>query len=826
MEGVLRDLNHSIRMLRQNVGFTVAIVAALAIGIGANTAIFSMVSAVLLRPLPYPDSDRIVIFKTPSRQGSGVAAGSPTEFNVWREQTTVFEDVAAYRYGRLNMTGVDHPEQIQSVFVSANYFRLFGQFVARGRVFTAAEDRPQGNDVVVFSDAFWKRAFGGDPRLIGRTISLSGRPYAVIGIMAPGVQTESPAAFNARDASEPIDVWVPLQNDPNSRDQNLYLNVAGRLKPRVALRTAAAKLQLATEEFRRKFPAQDIPAQSVFTVEPMRDALVGGARLSLGVLSGAVSLVLLIACANVANLLLIRASGRQREIAIRAAVGARRGRIIRQLLTESVLLSAIGGAVGLVIGLVGIRALLALNTVGYSRIGDRGSAVTADWRVLSFTVVVSFATGILFGLFPALQASRRDLSEALKENFGHSAAVFRRNKVRSALVVAEVTLAMILLIGAGLLIRTFVALRSVNPGFETQHVLTMQISLSATRFQKTAGVADLARDSVQRISVLPSVAAVAVTCCLPLENRTIADMIIVGRPLVGRSHGVVNVSTISPAYFEAFKIPILRGRPPTERDAAGAAPVVIISEAMARRFWPNGDPLGSSLKASLIFPEVPAQRWRIVGVAGDVHADALSSNAPPIVYFPIAQAPEDLTAYLVRDPMVWIVRTRGNPYSLRSAVQNELYRASGLPISSIRSMEEISSRSTGGRQFNMLLLIVFGVAALLLAAIGIYGLVAYSIQQRRREIGIRMALGAESSQIRNLVVSEGMRLALIGVLLGIAAAFGLTRFIAGFLFGIKASDPIVFTAVPILLFAVALLAVLLPARRASRIDPIEALRYE
>ena len=669
MEGLLRDLNHSIRMLGQNMGFTVAAVAALALGIGANTAIFSIVSAVLLRPLPYTDADRIVVFKTPSRQGSGVAAASPTRFNVWREQTSVFEDVAAYRYGRINMTGVDHPEQVESVFVSANYFRLFGQVVARGRVFTAAEDRPEGGDVVVFSNAFWKRAFGGDPRVIGRSISLSGKTYEVIGIMARGVETESPAAFNAREATEPIDVWMPLQIDPNSTDQNLYLNVAGRLKPGVAVRTAAAQLQLATEEFRRQFPAEDIPIQSTFTFQSMRDALVGGERLSLAVLSGAVSLVLLIACANVANLLLIRASRRQREIAIRAALGARRGRIIRQLLTESLLLSAIGGMAGLGLGLVCIRALLALNTVSYARIGDHGSTVIADWRVLCFTLVISFTTGIMFGLIPALQASRSDLGEGLKENLVRSDTFFRPNKARSAVVVVEVALALVLLIGAGLLIRTFIALRSVNPGFETQNVLTMQISLTAPRFQKTAGVAELARESVQRISALPGVSAAAVTCCLPLEGRTIGGVIIVGRPLSGRSHGVVNISTISPSYFKAFKIPILRGRILTEQDVAGAAPVVIISEAMALRFWPNDDRLGSSLKASLVFPDVPAESWQIVGIAGDVHADALSSNPPPIVYFPIAQAPEDLNAYLVRSPMAWIVRTRGNPYSLTSAVQ-------------------------------------------------------------------------------------------------------------------------------------------------------------
>jgi len=825
MEGVLGDIGHSIRILRQRPGFNITAVAALALGIGANTAIFSIVNAALLRPLPYPDPGRIVIFTN--------AQPSPAKFNVWREQTNVFEDISAYRFGSVNMTGVDRPEQVQTAFVSAGYFRLFGQLVARGRAFTAVEDRPEGGDVVVFSDAFWKRAFGGDPRMIGRTISFDGRPYEVIGIMAPGAQNEAPTPFSFNVAvREPIDIWMPLQIDPNSGDQNVYLNVAARLKPGVALHSAMAQFQLAMQEFRRRFPGADTPSQSVFTLEPLRDALVGdNARASLAVLSGAVGLVLLIACANVANLLLIRATDRKREIAIRAAVGARRGRIVRQLLTESVLLSAMGGALGLVLGMLGIRALLALNTAGYSRIGDHGPAVAADWRVLLFTLTVSLTTGILFGIVPALQASRGDLGQALKEGFGGSAAGLRQNRVRSGLVVAQMTLALVLSIGSGLLIRSFIALRSVNPGFDTHHVLTLRISLTAPRFQKTAGVAALARDSVERISALPGVAAAAVTCCLPFSDGAMGDVIIVGRPLNGRSHGNVNVTTISPGYFEVYRIPVLRGRAFTERDGGGAAPAVIVSGATARRFWPGDDPFGAAIKSSLVFPEVPTRQWRIIGVCGDVHADGLSRGAPPIVYFPIAQAPDVLNAYLVRWPTAWVVRTRGEPYSPSSdstspAIENALRRASGLPVSSVRTMDEVSVESTASREFNMLLLSVFGGSALLLAAIGIYGLMAYSVQQRTREIGIRVAIGAESSQIRSMVVFEGMRLALAGIVLGVVASFGLTHLIAGFLFGVEASDATVFTAVPIILSAVSLFAVWLPARQAAGIDPMKALRCE
>jgi putative ABC transport system permease protein len=485
-----------------------------------------------------------------------------------------------------------------------------------------------------------------------------------------------------------------------------------------------------------------------------------------------------------------------------------------------------GGTLGLVLGMLGIRALLALNTVGYSRIGDHGSAVTADWRVLVFTVTVSLATGILFGIIPALQVSRGDLVQALKEGFGDSKTGLRQNQLRSVLVAAQITLALVLLIGAGLLIRSFIALRSVNPGFDTYHVLTMRISLTASRFQKASGVAALVNDSVERIRTLPGVAAAAVTCCLPFGDDPVGDVIIVGRPLNSRSHGSVSFTTISPSYFDVFKIAILRGRSFTERDGIGAVPAVIISEAMARRFWPGDDPLSASLKASLVFPDLPTQQWRIIGVSGDVRADGLSRGAPPIVYFPIAQAPDDLNAYVVRWPTAWVVRTQGESYSLSSAIQNELRRVSGLPISSVRSMGEVSIQSTADREFNMLLLSIFGAAALLLAAIGIYGLMAYSVRQRTREIGIRMAVGAESSQIRSMVVFEGMRVALVGVVLGIIASFGLTHLIAAFLFGVKAYDPPVFTVIPILLSAVAFVAVWLPARRASKIEPTEALRHE
>jgi predicted permease len=811
-------------MLSKSPGFTVIAIMSLAVGIGAATAIFSVVSAVLLRPLPYPDPNRIAVFTTSTRGGENHTGASPVKFNFWRAQDDTFQDISAYRFGRVNLTGVEYPEQIRSAQVTSEYFRLFGQVVTPGRAFNSDEDRPGGRSVVVVSSAFWKRALGGDPGITGTNISLDGKSYEVIGIMAS--VSEPPATFNSSDAREPIDVWMPFQIDPASNDQNVYFGAAARLKPGMSLGAARARLQLATQEFRRKFPT-GIDPQSAFSVQLIREAVVAGASSSLSVFSWAVSFVLFIACANVASLLFIRSTERKREIAIRAAVGAGRSRIVRQLLTESVLLSLAGGALGLFIGMVGIRILLSLNTVGLPRIGDHGSAVTADWRILSFTVLVSLITCVLCGLVPALQASRAALSEALKESSSRTGTGFRRNKARALLVFGEVALTVVLLTGAGLLIRTFIALRAVDPGFDPHHVLTMRVSLTGARFQKAAGVAELARDSVQRIGGLPGVASAASTCCLPMEDNLIGGVDIVGRQRNGRDHGTVDVTTISPGYFDVFRIPLKRGRALSDRDSSGTTPVVIISEAMARRYWPGDDTLGSPLNASLVFSDVPLQTWRIVGIVGDVHSYGVSQSAPAIAYLPVAQAPEDLSAYIVRNPIAWSVRTRQEPRALRLAIQRELSQASGgLAVSNVRSMDEILAGSMAGREFNMWLLTTFGCVALLLASVGIYGMMGYSVQQRAREIGVRLALGAGTGSVRNMVIHQGMRLVLSGVAVGSVAAFGLTRLLAGFLFGVKPGDPVVFAAVPVLMSAVALFAVCLPARRASRIDPVQALRSE
>jgi putative ABC transport system permease protein len=821
---VLQDLRYALRLLAKAPGFTAAAILALALGIGANTAIFSLVNAVLLRPLPYPDPARIVVFGDAHPEAL-VSAASPTRFNTWRELTSVFQDVAAYRYAAVALTGTGHPQQIHSAFVSGGYFRLFGRGVARGRTFTAEEESPNGPEAVLVSEGFWKRALGGDPQILGRTLSLDGKPHQVVGVLHTAQQEDAPTGSG--EAGEPVDLFLPFPIDGNSTDQNGFFTVAGRLRPGVTLEAANARLQLATAEFRRKFPEAGIPRQVFFAVQPMREVLLRGEDWYLSILSGAVALVLLIACANVVNLLLARAAGRKREMAIRAAVGATRGRILCQLLTESAMLSGAGGILGLVLGIAGVRLLLTLNVNKIPRLGEHGAGLRVDWRVLAFTAAVSLLTAILFGMIPALQSSRARLHQALVESSGRSNTGLRQNHARSVLVFGEMALTVVLLCAAGLLIRTLTALHSVNPGFETQRVLTMRLALATPRFQKAAEVTQLVRDSVERIRALPGVVDAAATCCLPIADSLIGGVIIAGRPLDSRDHGTVNIRTVSSGYFDALRIPLRRGRFFTDRDAAGASQVVIISEGMARKYWPGKDAYAAALSGSLIFPDLPPEPWQIVGIAADVHQEGLSLTPGPTAYLPLAQTPQDLHAYIIRSPVAWIVRTREEPRSLSAGVQNVLAETSGgLPVSGVRSMEEILAQSTAGRKFNMLLLTLFACVAVLLAAVGIYGLMAYSVEQRTQEIGIRMALGAEAGRVRHMVISQGMRLALTGVVAGCAAAFGLTRLIANFLFRVKPQDPVVFVCVPVLLSAVAFLAVWLPARRASRIDPAVALRHE
>jgi putative ABC transport system permease protein len=820
LETFLQDLKHSLRMFRQSWGFTLAAVAALALGIGANTAIFSVVSAVLLKPVPFPEPERLVMFMTTFPQGQNSGA-SPAKFQHFREQTTVVQDAAAFRNAVMTYTGGATPEELRGAVVSADYFKLFGAPVIRGRAFSAEEDRPNGERVALISENLWTRRFNRDDTVIGKPLSLNGEQYTVIGVIG--------SSFNVEEFGPQPDVWSAFQLDPNTNDQGHYFQSAGRLKVGVTLEQAKARFNVSAGDFKRKFPTGALGPNQGFSVQPFGEAFVSNVRRSLMVMVGAVSFVLLIACANVANLLLVRATGRRREIAVRAAIGAGRGRIMRQLLTESVVLSLTGGAIGLALGIAGIKTLLTVNTAGLPRIGREGTLVGIDWRVLAFTFAVSIGTGILFGLIPALQGSRADLSSTLKESGGRSGTGFRQNKARSVLVVIEVALALILLIGSALLIRTSLALRSVDPGFDTSSVLTMRMSLAGPSYQKSEAVELLVRTGVERLKAIPGVVSASATCCVPLEGGYGLPFIIVGRPLEGPAHGGGGWITSSPGFFDVYRIPIRKGRAFSERDTANSPPVVIINEAMARQYWPKGDPLNDRLAIGRgvmrEFKDEPERQ--IIGIVGDVRDGGLNNEPGPRMYIPQSQVPDAANALNVRlTPMAWVVRTRVKPMSLSAVIQEELKKASGLPVSDIRAMDEVVQRSMSRQRFNMWLMSVFGGSALLLAAIGIYGLMAYSVQQRTQEIGIRLALGAEARHVKNMVVFQGMALTMVGVIVGLASALALARVLQSLLFGVQARDPLVFVAVPVVLSLVAFLAVWIPARRASRVDPLIALRYE
>ena len=822
MASLLSDLRYTIRTLVKAPAFALAAIAALTLGIGANTAIFSVLNAVLLKPLSAPEPDRVVFFMNTSPQGSGPAA-SPAKFAHWRQQTSVVEQASAFNNNVLNYTGGDSVEQFRGGRVSAEFFRLFGAPVFRGRTFSEQEDRPRGGTVAVLSHGLWTRRFGSDPAIVGRAITLGNESYTVIGILGP--------AFDVEDwwGGPPPEIWIPFQLDPNSTDQGHYFRSAARLKAGVTIEQANARLKASADEFRSRFP-NSIGKNQAFGVERVQDVLVRNVRTTLFVLAGAVGFVLLIACANVANLLLVRATGRRREIAIRAAIGAGRGRIMRQLLTESVVLSLAGGVLGMVLGVAGIRALLSINTAGLPRIGRDGALVAMDVRVLAFAIGVSLATGIIFGLIPALHAARADLTSTLKESAGRSGTGFRQNKARSVLVVVEVALALILLVGSALLIRTSLALRAVDPGFNPSNVLTMRMSVSSPQFVKADAVERLVRTGVERLRGVPGVEMASATCCVPLEGGYGLPFIIAGRPLKDApSHGGGGWLTVSPGYFEVFRIAMKRGRSFTDRDDAQGPPVVIINESFAKQFLKDGDPLAERLIIGKSFMREFAseQPRQIVGVASDVRDGGLNRDPQPAMYVPQAQIPDAANALNVRlTPIAWVVRTRMSPYAASATVQEQLRQVTGLPVSDVRSMEDVVSRSVSRQQFNMLLMTVFASSALLLAAIGIYGLMAYSVEQRTQEIGIRLALGANTGDVRRMVIRQGMRLAVVGLVIGLASSFGLARVIANLLFGVTPRDPLVFTAAPLLLAAVAFIGVYLPARRAVRVDPVIALRAE
>ena len=823
METPAADVRYALRMMRKNPGFTAIAVSALALGIGANTAIFTVVNAVILQPLPYPQPDRIMRLgrKYPNEVGY---SNSIPKFMAWR-QNQVFESMALYDGAGpgLNLGTGDRPEPVRATHVSKDYFKVFGVFPRLGRPFTDVEDTPNGPRAAILSHNVWQSRLGGDGQVVGRAIPLNGEPYVVVGIMPPGFHSDPEA-----------DVWIPLQADPDSTNQGHYLLAAARLKPGVSQAAAQAEMKVIGERFRKTYFKWMDKNESVAVV-PLRDALVSDVTTALYVLLGAVAFVLLIACANVANLLLARAAGRQREMAIRAAIGASRWQVFRQLLTESLLLAGFGGVVGFVLGAWGVRVLLTLVPGNIPRLTDPNGVHSAvpvlDWHMAVFTISLAVLTGILFGVFPALHVSNPDLSSALKEGGGRSGTGLRHGRSRAVLVIAETALALVLLTGAALLIRTFVGLRTVNPGFDAHNVLAMETSMAGGTYSTTAKVDNFVTQVVRRIEGLPGVEAAASAVVLPVTNEVDLPFSIAGKPPAkgGDYNGDEQWRSVSAHYFRAFRIPLLRGRVFGETDAGNSARVVIINDAMVRKYWPKDDPIGQVISIGKgLGPQFDDPPRQIVGVVGSVRETGLSATDVGVMYIPQSQVPQGLTTLANSViPLSWAVRTAADPMTLRVAIEREFHSVDGLmPVAHERLMEAVVAESVSRQHFTTLLLGIFAGLALLLASIGIYGLMSYSVEQRTQEIGIRMALGAGQPDMLKLVLAQGAKLAGIGVVIGLAIAYGLTRVMASLLFGVKANDPLTFAVVAAVLAGVSLAATYVPARRAASVDPVEALRCQ
>jgi putative ABC transport system permease protein len=822
MNGLLHDLGRALRAWRDQPLFAVTTIAVLAVGIAASTAVFSVVNAVVLKPVPFAEPDTLLqLAKTQDGLVTNDHDVAPANFAVWQGLDDVFEDVAAYTDASVSYANADVPEQVAAQQVSEGYFRVFGVPLAAGRTFARDDDRPGAPPTVVLGYDFWQRRLGGDPAVIGTTISLAGNAHTVLGVTSAG--------FDLREL-KPVDLWLPLALDRNSSEQGNYLRVAARLRDGVSLEQARARLAATLGAYRERFP-DTTPEGQAFVALPIGEAIVGpGIRDSLWVLFGAVAFVLLIACANVANLLLIRSIGRRRDVAIRLALGAARLHLMRRLLAEGLLLAAVGGTLGLALGFVGIRALLAVNTADLPRIGDAGSLVGLDWRVAAFTTLLVVATTMLFALVPALVAPP-DLNSVMKDAGGRGGAGRRQNRALSALVVLEIALAVVLLVGAMLLIRTSLALSRVDPGFSASNVLTLKTALVAADTASTASVDRLVRRSLDAVRAMPGVTAAAASCCVPLERSPNLPFNVVGRPVEGEPFtGSAEWVASTEGYFETFEVPLLRGRILADRDGANAPPVAVINRAFAERYWPNGaDPIGEriAIGGGLIQAFAAEPERQIVGVVADTRAEGLGEPPLPMVYVPLAQLPDALVPLLVGNtPLAWVVRTAGEPGELAAAIQGQLRTATGAPVTDVRTMLDIVRAASSRERFNMLVMSVFGGAALLLATVGIYGLVRYSAEQRTHELGIRAALGATPTRIGGMVMLHGGALIAIGTVLGLVVAFGLANFLAALLFGVEPHDALAFFSVPATLAATALAAVFGVARRAGRTDPMTALRSE
>ena len=813
METLLRDVRYGIRSLLKRPGFTAIAVITLALGIGANTAIFSVVNAVLLRPLPYADAERLFVPWGSRGDMRNHTVVSYPDFVDWQAQTKMLEHVAAYNQsGTLLRKGDAEPELIVGAAVSADLFPLLNVTPILGRPFTRADDQPNAPAVMVLGYDLWQRRFNADPNIIGRQIKIGSTSASVLGVLPEGFRF--PARATKTEFLRPL---AHTLGDRTQRRSAYSLRVIARLKPDVTAAAAESEMRAIGTQLEQQYPDEGFRLGA--RLISLHEEVTWGSRTPLLVLLGAVGFVLLIACANVANLLLARAAARHREMAIRAALGAGRRRVVQQLLTESLLLSLVGGALGLLVAWWGVHLLLAASSLNVPGLRDVG----LDTNVLAFTAVVSVLTGVVFGLAPALQASRADLQDALKEGGRNATGGAARNRVRALLVVVEVALSLVLLVGAGLLGKSFLLLSEVRPGFEPDHVLSTVLSLAKAKYpqpeQQQAGFAEI----VRRAAAIPGVEAAAVINPLPLGGDSNANTFLIsGRPaLRPEDKPISNHRTISPDYFRALKIPLSRGREFDERDNQHAPPVIIVNETFARRFFSGTEALGQRIIIEGESGEnaVPPAR-EIIGIVGDVRHESLDTESGAEYYVPYTQAPEAVMSLVVRS-------SSDNPVGLAVSMREVIKQIDkDQYVGAIQPMTKLVADSVVRRRFNALLTSLFAIVALLLASVGIFGVLNYTVAQRTQEIGLRVALGAQTRDVLRLVLGQGLRLIIFGLALGLAASFALTRILAGMLFGVTPTDPVTFVGVSFLLATVALLACYIPARRATKVDPQVALRYE
>jgi predicted permease len=811
IQDFVQDLRYGLRVLARSPTFTVVAVLTLALGIGANTAVFSVVNGVLLRPLAYKDPDRIITIWEPSRGGHTLGLTDVEFFDI-RDRNPVFEEVAAYATGATNFTGVGEPERVTATWVSADFFPVLGVQPTLGRVLLAEDDKPDPAPVVVLSYGLWQRRFGADQGVIGRQVSLNGISRTIIGVMPRGFQFVSPE----------VEMWLPLGLDPANVDAgSRSYNAIGRLRPGVPLARARVEMngiaaQMA-EEYKTRFP-KGANATSSLNLIPLHELIVGDVRQALLLLLASIGFVLFIACANVANLQMARGEARQKEMALRLALGANRLRVVRQLLTESLILSLMGGVAGLLLAYWGVGALLALAPESLPRTGEVG----IDGMVLIFTLVVSLLAGTVFGLGAGLRFSHTDLHASLKEG-GRSTASSSGRRTRHLLVISQLALAVMLLAGAGLMIKSFIRLLNVDPGFNPQNVLTARINLPRSKYPQHQQINAFYKQLLERVGTASGVEAAGTVTALPLSGlNSNASFEIEGRPRASDEVAQnADYRMVSSDYFRVMGIPLLVGRYFEASDQEGAPGVVIINEAMQHAFWPDEEPLGKRINLG-----VPGSPWlTIIGIIKDVKHKALNVASKPELYFLHSQ--NAYKALGVYPSLTLAVRGTADPLALTGVVKSAVQGIDpDVPVAKVETMEKVLSTSVAQPRFTMLLLAIFALVALALAAVGIYGVMAYSVGQRKHEIGIRLALGAQTSEVLRMVMRQGMLLVVIGIGFGLAGALTLTRLLKDLLFGVQVTDPLTFVAITFLLISVALLACWIPARRATKVDPIIALRYE